>query len=162
MKYKDYYQPKYHTERGARAWNEAYNPEDNLYRNYDDRYDMMDEQDHGYGARPAPDNRYYSEGEYYDPARYDEPGRYGAGRGRGGFFEDPYQGSHPHYNYYESYPSYGQGAPYADHERSWRAGDDQFRDDRYGYNYERDRLMEENRWRKDYERRHHRYHRNRY
>jgi hypothetical protein len=113
--------------------------------------------DHGYGARPTPRNGYYPEGYYYDPDRFNESGRHDSydSRSRSYFdHEDAGRRGQPRYNYYESYPSYGQSAPYGDHERSWSGRDPQ--DTEYRYSDE-DRHNED--YRTDSRRR---YHRNRY
>jgi hypothetical protein len=75
-----------------------------------DDWHESDVRNTGYAGRNAGDYiNNYGSGDHYNPETwYDRDGmRYRED-------QPPY-----HYNYYESYPSYGQGAPYSDHERGY-------------------------------------------
>jgi hypothetical protein len=120
------------------------------------RYNRREGDNTGYAGRSADDYRNgYGDGHYYRTSDYDRGGRrrneesdnynqYAGSDGRAAQHSGG-QNERANYNYYESYPSYGQGAPYNDHEYGYidkqeargRRGVDNEDDYRSGGNYSR-------------------------
>jgi hypothetical protein len=114
--------------------NRPYNLNDREYFGGGDRYrsykddNFRDEDDRfrnpSFGEKPAQDYNDNDGGHnYYNPSRYNEEDyrRSEEAQNREDYRRrwEQFRHHQPHYNYYESYPSYGQSAPYSDHERSW-------------------------------------------
>jgi hypothetical protein len=100
-------------------------PRDENYERPYSRYGN-DEMNEGYAGRNSNDYRNdYGGSRYYDPSDYERGGyrreedngnrNYNENREYENRYDRNNQGRY-NYDYYESYPSYGQSAPYSDHE----------------------------------------------